>query len=1562
MAWFSSSKRDREQQSYEIESESQASRDGAVTPTERDSPPQQGQYSLPTETVRRVLGLLRFLKEMAELGARPVRDINSYESRLWLDELIDTLGCHSPRPGELWPKGADVWIEVTKQSKPDAPPPPDICLPWIDGDYTKEEQEPTLREHIRASEVWITNDDQVPVQSAPGPSKVQPPDSSPNEEDGLPDGLPFGKDESGAIKQQLEDHPEVMDAWNCYLAAEWRPWVDACVEWRRSQEIYRKLFEIHQTQQRLGESYELVVGFGLLVWNTEKDGPIRRHLICADVELELDSDRGQFTVRPSSEGPKLRVELDMIPVASRPAQLEDEMKGLVDLAEDAPWGSDAIERALRSAAQSLHEDGSFDGTFAKAKASSTVPRVHTAPAMILRKRSTRGLIQTINQIQTDIEQSGRVTPLLETAVETTRTTSTNGYDGKTQQSIPQAIYMPLPTNDQQVRIVERAEHSRGVLVQGPPGTGKSHTIANLICHLLATGNRVLVTAQTPRALQVLVGDEKNSGKLPGELRPLCVGLMGRSRDELESLGRSVNGILAKRESWDRETSCQQIRRLEETLDELRVKAARLSRNLRHIRERESYEHILGDGMYRGTMATIARQLDEQRVEFDWFMDTPSSELPPEAGLGPKLYELVELYQQISQDVEGEIALRHPSREELPSVDEFRRLARRECDAKAEEERYCERGQWGEQILGLSMDTIDQLGSRAEMLAAKVEQVLQRQVQWAESALKDVLAEHETPWRELLERSADLIDGLRDRARLADRTSIQHAPAELDTESLLFEANRLVGHIECGGFLQWKPFKRRPAAVRRAVKQFRHARVGGRPCEDASSLPLLIERLETELAVRRLVNLWENKISLKQSGMADQVAEIEEHHEVLQSILEIFELRGSAQAEVQKSAIAPAPRWSELAQVQELIASARFAGARAKQALIQSAWEEISAVVQCCAGSHSHPYNLDLEAIIETRNEQKYAAIRAKLEELWSQAEALSRRQELEQLLTRLMPKLIAAVRTAPADPRWKTRSESLEDAWRWASARDALQKLVDADDADLVEDDYRKTTATIQKTIESLAAEKAWAACFTSMNDFHASHLKAWRQAVKSVGKGTGKHAEKHRKDARKHLEACREAVPAWVMPLHRLYESITARPGMFDVAIVDEASQCAHDALLLMYLAKRVIIVGDDQQISPPAGYVDGDDVDFLMRKYLPELNHQDGFRKGKSLYDLAERWFGDSIVLREHFRCVPEIIKFSNDLCYRDRPLIALRQDTPRLDPLVYRLIESGYREGKSQPINKPEAESLVDAMVDCCADERYEGKSMGVISLQGSAQAAYVENLLLDRLGAEEIARRRIVCGDAYAFQGDERHVVFLTMVAAPNERIGVLTKEEDKRRFNVAASRAQDQMWLFHTATMNDLNPQCMRRKLLSFFHDSRGSFEKSTGVSMEEIEGVAAAGRRPGSQPPPFDSWFEIDVARRIVQAGYRVLPQFAWAGYHVDLMIEGELNGNIRRLAVECDGDKWHGPERFNEDMHRQRQLERAGLQFCRIRESVFYANPDKAMRPLWAAAEIMGFGPPSLS
>ncbi|MGX6443555.1 hypothetical protein ACWM35_10080 [Neobacillus sp. K501] len=103
---------------------------------------------------------------------------------------------------------------------------------------------------------------------------------------------------------------------------------------------------------------------------------------------------------------------------------------------------------------------------------------------------------------------------------------------------------------------------------------------------------------------------------------------------------------------------------------------------------------------------------------------------------------------------------------------------------------------------------------------------------------------------------------------------------------------------------------------------------------------------------------------------------------------------------------------------------------------------------------------------------------------------------------------------------------------------------------------------------------------------------------------------------------------------------------------------------------------------------------------------------------------------------------------------------------------------------------------------------------------------------------------------------------------------LTLEKDKRRFNVAVRRVKDQLWLFHTPTLNDLrNQEDMRYQLISYCENPEKEIHSTNREKCE--------------------SDFERSVYDQIAAKGYRI-----------DLVVEGEKG----RIAVECGGDQWHGP------------------------------------------------------
>jgi len=225
-----------------------------------------------------------------------------------------------------------------------------------------------------------------------------------------------------------------------------------------------------------------------------------------------------------------------------------------------------------------------------------------------------------------------------------------------------------------------------------------------------------------------------------------------------------------------------------------------------------------------------------------------------------------------------------------------------------------------------------------------------------------------------------------------------------------------------------------------------------------------------------------------------------------------------------------------------------------------------------------------------------------------------------------------------------------------------------------------------------------------------------------------------------------------------------------------------------------------------------------------------------------------------------------------------------------------------------------------------------------LQGNRQADVIDSLILKTIGEAEYKKRKIVCGNSASFQGDERDVMFLSLITANNHRRQAMTDDNDKRRFNVAVSRAKEQAWLFHSVLPDDLsNHNDLRWKLLDHF----------LNFKPQPIPPQRTYERRLGSQPEPFESWFEVDVYNDIVTNNYSVIPQYevAKGRYRIDLVT---LLSNGIKIAIECDGDKYHGAEQFTNDLMRQKVLERCGWQFFRVRGGEYYSNRKKALEPLW--------------
>lgn len=1474
-----------------------------------------------TTAKSKVVRLVEYLTRVASLRTKLIRDVDEYQNVLWIKDVPRKKGCFTQAWGRDEDFDPDVWVEVQTRREPELPSVPAQCENWVEKEFLRNKSDiPDLKPEITkqiSNPAWEEESDQ--------PEYI-------------------------LRTERLGDHPEVQRAWDRYVEEHWLPWVEEHNNWEAVHKVYSKLFAIHQEQLRLGEEYELVLALGLLTWQTPSSQRVRRHLIVANAVLEFEARLGKFTLRPLPDGASVRPELDMLDIDEQPARAEETAKSSLTNAGDDPWDKDCIEGVLQALVHSINAQGEYDSALeAKSVRASDKPIVEYAPALILRKRSARGLTETLKRIKESIEKGGDIPDEFMDLAEIRSGNDVNSENdpGETNNGFDGEIFFPKPSNEQQRRIVEKIRVASGVLVQGPPGTGKSHTIANLICHLLATGQRALITAKTPRALQVL------EWLVPEELRPLCINLLGSGLEEKRSLESSVRGILRKNEEWNEEQATGKRKDLEQRLQELREEKARIDRRLLSIRESETHNHTIAEGAYRGTAARIAEAVNRGRRAYEWFADTvPLDQACPisESDLRSVLASL----RRFTPEKRQELSLTWPK--DLPPPEKISNLFEREKSA-IEEETHSTRGA-DEQIADHPLRT-DAANIKALYDCLSAFENERRRLSasphaWMCDALRDVTGGNPSMWRELHRVTLSSIASIEPLVRVADETSIDF-PSGSNIRTLLEDVCKLKEHMENGGKLGWGPF--RPKPVRERVHVFKTVRVNGRSCSHLEQLSILANALCVRVEFEKAWEFWVGRCDKAKGPYMLQLQALRAICGKLNEVLALAERIEQCRRALQHYPRLGEPIWTDESQTKRMIASCRLALARDNRRLVVEEIRSIEAPLVALVGkSSAHPITGELLQAIHKRDVERFARAWSKMEELRTERLRVQKEDDDIRKLRGHLPGLSEELERTCNDPCWESRIQQIQNAWHWAQARFWVEEYIRKDDAPSLAKRARQIEDETNTTLAELASLHAWSYCFSRLKEHHRRHMEAWQQSMRRFGKGTGKHAHHHRREAQQHLNECREAVPAWVMPLHRVWDTVDPAPGIFDIVIVDEASQCGVEALPLFYLGKKILIVGDDKQISPDAVGLPRDAVHRLMEEFLYDFRFKSSFNIESSLFDHGELRYGTRrITLCEHFRCMPEIIRFSNDLCYSDTPLIPLKQYGPdRLTPLEHIFVCSGHREGSNNSVvNRPEANAIVEKIVELCADRRYSSKTMGVVVLQGEAQAGLIEEQLLQRLGAEKMERRRLVCGNPYSFQGDERDIIFLSMVAAPNERIGPFTKPADERRFNVAASRARDQMFLFHSVRSEDLSTSCLRRSLLEFFENTKP--QEIAGINRDELERRASQDNRSVVKPPtPFESWFEIDVALELVRKGFNVLPQYEMAGKRLDLVVEG----GRARLAVECDGDEWHGADRYEEDMQRQRQLERCGWEFFRVRASVFYSNKEAALQRLWQALEERGIFP----
>ena len=382
------------------------------------------------------------------------------------------------------------------------------------------------------------------------------------------------------------------------------------------------------------------------------------------------------------------------------------------------------------------------------------------------------------------------------------------------------------------------------------------------------------------------------------------------------------------------------------------------------------------------------------------------------------------------------------------------------------------------------------------------------------------------------------------------------------------------------------------------------------------------------------------------------------------------------------------------------------------------------------------------------------------------------------------------------------------------------------------------------------------------------------------------------------------DLLPCWAIT------SLSARglplePGIFDLVVIDEASQCdIASALPLLYRAKHAVILGDPNQLRHITSINTRVDQQLLTAESL-EMDHPAWVYSTSSLFDLASGLCRgeDLVALRDHHRSHADIIRFANDQFYESRLRIATDYSTLKAlsgDGPAIRWVDLKGRverlQGRSA-VNEEEALAVVREL-RIMLEQGYHG-TIGVVSPFRAHVNRIRELVFQDGELTQRLIEADFIADTVHRFQGDERDLIIFSPAVSEGISEGALNfLRRNGNLFNVAITRA---------------------RSTLVVVGDK--SAASSSGVDYLEafaryVDSIAKSGprRAPSNEfqgsgieyptvarPEQVSDWERI-FYKALFSAGHRPIPQYSVDQYDLDFA----LFCRSARLNIEVDGELYH--------------------------------------------------------
>ncbi|NIO07421.1 MAG: AAA family ATPase [Deltaproteobacteria bacterium] len=1439
---------------------------------------------------KRVKRVFQYLRDLNHIKTPPVVNYDRYEWKFWLDTLplfpsivrgkdftnLQLLGVQNDY--NYHGADGDFIIKISRPNETECPEPSVMLKNWLKAGYASVGADPStfLRKELEVK---------------------------------------------GGSKEKFEDVQGRVKAFE--------DWTNLKRQWETSEKkaldalgAFEDLFDLYGKIQRESERYQIYAADGILV--TEKDGHSVRHPIFLQrIALDFDPSVPAFVLRDTSDPPEIYSAL--LRFLAVDGSTLKQVRELLQSGHHHPFGGEDTSNFFKDIAQRLWSDGQYFNNEIEARGASGT-YLYRRPHIYLGLR-TFGFAESIDKY---IDIIPKLDDFPESLLRVVGIDTGRGAERDESETESIDLLLTKSSNAEQERVLHRLEETGAVLVQGPPGTGKSHTIANLIGHLLAQGKSILVTSHTSKALRVV------RDHVAKKLQPLCVAVLESDEDNNKQLEESVSGIINYLAATSTNKLDKQIETLKEKRDTLKKEYDDTREQLLQAAEEEY--RALDPEVQKTLPSEAARWILESGNQNSWIPGpiANQSESPLSAEEVQSLYEI---NARITKDDEVLLDSVLPDPEMLPDPESFANhfdqiKARKNSQLSVGTEFWTKDDQ--------SEDILKDLAHKAEAAA----EVFDADQEWVNEFLEigRMPEEQQKPWFELM----DLVDRCCKEIPEKEALVLTHGPQinsfRSDAENLKI-CQAIVKRLEAG-----KTIKGLLSFLHRDWTEFvENAKVDSGKPSKAVHFKALANLLEVRALRENLHQRWNRQVELLKHNPVPggDLGKQPEHtlQAITKKMREAINWYKNQWGEFQQELVDSGFDWERflkkaLSQKQEggalrtAIENLLIPVLEARMEFIrwhdlenqQDRWVEY--LDSFDRKEASYELIKQFRAGLRRPDFDAYRQSWEKLLRLNDLKEDHVRRKELLEKLREPAPAWVDALASRKSPHNSGKYPGDPNEAWKHRHWEQLLEERAKVDLDDLqsqlneIKDETQEVTA---EYVEKLA----WLAQLKRTGLEQQQALNGWLGLHKKIGKGTGKHVREYKEEAKNTLIKCREAVPVWIMPLSRVVESFDIATSQFDVVIIDEASQCDVLGLVAFALAREVVVVGDHEQVSPYAVGFGTDQMHELIDEILVDIPNKKLYDAKSSVYDLARQSFGGTIRLLEHFRCVPDIIQFSNQLCY-NQEIQPLREASasPVSPALVPRYVENGEDDDK---VNQAEALEIVSLILALTRFKQYDNSTIGVISLVGTEQAVYIDSLLRRRMTVSEYQKRRVLCGNAAQFQGDERDIILLSMVNSPSKSgraLHLRASDEAQKVFNVAASRARDQFWIVYSLDPGkDLKTNDLRLKLIQHATNPDGLRSKKIEKSERKL-----------------NSELEKQVYEDLTKAKYSTMIGCQVGEFVLDLVVIGE-KGN--RVAIQCDGDREISREELVAALHRQMTLERLGWNFIRVRGSEYLRHPGEALKKI---------------